>query len=286
MEKYPERVKMASIVISKNIYSGRYQVIHNPLAKGSSPRYRVIGDGGHGEETRPFGVTSILGKVLAKDLIGWALGSYEKELLVRLAANGRIDEEDITESKQSSAKKRDAGADTGSIVHAAVEAYLRGGTSISYLTKEGAKAYGAFVKWFEGVKPEVLGVEDVIYSKSYDYAGTFDCMLRIGGKVYLCDLKTTNASKTAKKGVYPEMFLQLGGYAWAYGEERLYDLAETGESQLYAVDGLMVISAKKDGKLDIVTNEDVGIAVDECGSRFIEVVDIFNYLKETERRLK
>jgi hypothetical protein len=186
--------------------------------------------------------------------------------------------------------KRDSGASTGSEAHELVELLLKGkadelDAKLETASTEALNAYEAFYQWYTEVEPNVINVEEVIYSKNYKYAGTYDCMLEIDGKIYLCDFKTTNISRTAPQGVYPENFLQLGAYAYAHMEQLMYESAQDG-SDLLPVDGLMVISGKKNGKLDIVTNEDVGMKLEECQYRFLEVVDLFNFMQETGRRLR
>jgi hypothetical protein len=55
---------------------------------------------------------------------------------------------------------------------------------------------------------EVVATECTVYSLTYGYAGTFDALLRIDGKLCLCDWKSN-------KRVYPEMALQQAGYRYA-----------------------------------------------------------------------
>lgn len=268
---------MASQVIERTMYGGDVHIVHNPVARGSQPRYLVNG------VEKPKGVTTILGETLSKDLMQWAVNcctDYLKECLPN------ITEEDIVVGADEYKRKRDSGAGTGTEAHALVETFLRGDTINKNETHspEAIKAYNAFIKWFMKVTPEVLNVEEVIYSVKYKYAGTYDAMLKIDGKTYLCDLKTTNVSRKAPKGVYAEYFAQLGAYAAAHEEQRDYELANGG-TQMPHIDDLMVISAKKDGKFDIVTAADMGLTVEECGDKFHEIVNIHKFLKETTTKL-
>lgn len=267
---------MASELINRKLYGGLFEVTHNPNAKGSQPRYVVNG------VDKPKGVTTILGKVLAKDLIGWALNCCTDYLKDKLPV---ITEEDLKEAAKAYTVKRDFGADTGTEAHLLVENYLKGRTqAVSKTSPEARNAFNAFKEWYEAVTPTVINVEEVIYSQQYGYAGTYDCMLKVGDKVYLCDLKTTNASRVAPRGVYAENFLQLGAYAAAHEEQRQFELANGG-SDLLPIDGLMVISAKKTGKLDIVTNDEVGLSVAQCGDLFHAVVNLFKFLTTTTKAL-
>lgn len=273
---------MASTLIEKDIYNGQYHIVHNPAAKGRAPRYKV-------DDQTPPGVTSILSKVLAKDFVGWALDCMETELLDSKSMDIKGVEyfvhtpETIKEAKGASARKRDQGGNTGTEVHAMVEQYLKGEDVVmGKRSPDVQNAFVAFVKWFDQSGAKVLSVEEVVYSQLYGYAGTHDCILEIDGKVYLCDLKTTNSSKVAPNGVYAEYFVQLGAYAFAHEEQRIY---EDPDTELTPIDGLMVISAKKDGKLDIVTNEDVGLTVANCTSLWLSVFELYSGLNKVTERL-
>lgn len=255
---------MASELIEREIYGGKYKITHNPNARGRAPRY-VVENLKTKEVVKPKGVTTILGKVLAKDLVSWAIGACLNYLREKLPM---LTEEDLQVAAVEHERLRDAGGSAGTEAHKLVEDYLKGNQPNLSVSEEAQKAYRAFVGWFESEQPEVLGVEEVVYSESLQYAGTYDCLLKIDGEVYLCDLKTTNASRKAPQGVYPEHFLQLGAYAKAH--------TEMGGVK---IDGLMVISAKKNGKLDVITNEAVGLSVDDCINRAENVVGLYHFLQ-------
>lgn len=259
---------MASQVMERSIYNGLFQLVHNPNARGRTPRYIV------NDSERPKGVTTILGAVLAKDLMGWALSCMADYLKAKLPV---VTQADLDEAKLESTRRRDSGAGTGTEAHALVENFLKGIADTTTPSPEAQKAFNAFREWFLGSKPEVINVEEVIYSKSFKYAGTYDCMLRIDGKVYLCDLKTTNVSRKAPNGVYAENFLQLGAYAFAHEEQRLYE-ESNGGTKLLPIEGLLVISAKKNGKLDLVSNEDLGVTLVDCIEMFKRVMNLYEFM--------
>lgn len=263
---------MASEKIERDMYGGKYHLVHNPNARGRAPRYLVNG------ELKPKGVTTIMGQTLFKNLMQWAVDMCVSFIREKLPI---VTEEDLVMGSKAHIRLRDAGASTGSEAHALVEQYLKGQVPIvDETTAEAMNAYLAFVKWFEEVKPEILGVEEVVYSPVFGYAGTYDCMLRISGKTYLCDLKTTNPSRDAPKGVYAENFIQLGAYALAHDEQRKVD------TDLPVIEDLMVISAKKNGVLDIVTASDIGWTVSDCENKFIDVISIYNFMQATTNKLK
>lgn len=268
---------MASELLTRDLYNGLYHIVHNPTAKGRQPRYVV-------NDTRPKGVTTILGSTLAKDFVSWALNCMEDVLQSKWPT---ISMEDIAFAKAESARRRDSGAGTGTEAHALVEKYLKGTSQLdlSEVSTEALQAYKAFVEWFETVGPTVINVEEVIFSETWGFCGTYDCMLEIEGKVYLCDLKTTNASRNAPQGVYAENFLQLGAYALAHEEQRKYE-EQHGGTTLRPIDDLMVISARKDGQLSIVTASDMGLGVKVCGVLFTKVVELYQFIDSVAKSLK
>lgn len=274
---------MASEIIERSLYNGLYQMVHNPNARGRAPRYVVTDNGG--EVTKPKGVTTIMGQTLAKDLMQWAADCACEYLRAKLPV---VTEEDLKAAAIEYTVKRDAGGSTGTEAHAMVEQYLKlrkdqraGGVKFS---AEAVNAYSAFYDWFQKTNPEVINVEEVIYSGIYKFAGTYDCMLKIGEKTYLCDLKTTNPSRKAPKGVYAENFIQLGAYAMAHEEQRNFE-ETVGGSKLVKIDDLMVISAKKNGVLDIVTASDLGLSVEECGNMFKRVINVYQFMTYTTDKL-
>lgn len=270
---------MASEKIERTLYNGLYELVHNPNARGRSPRYLVNGT------NKPKGVTTILGQTLAKDLMDWAVNCMKTYLEDKLPV---VTAADLKEGANQYKFKRDSGASTGTEAHALVEMFLKGIKPSEVMqsepSQEAVNAYNAFVEWFDEVEPEVVNVEEVIYSALYDYAGTYDAMLKINGKVYLTDLKTTNASRKAPNGVYAEYFIQLGAYAAAHEEQRAYEEANGG-TKLPKIDGLAVISAKKNGKLDVVTNDDMNLSVEECGQLFQDIVKVNRFLTSTTKLL-
>lgn len=261
---------MASEKIERVMYGGRVNIIHNPTARGRAPRYLVNGT------EKPKGVTTIMGQTLFKNLMQWAVDSCVNFLREKLPV---ITEEDLQAGAKAHAVHRDKGASTGSEAHAMVEQFLKG-VPVQEGSEEATNAYNAFVEWFEEKQPTILGVEEVIYSEKYNFAGTYDCMLEIEGVVYLCDLKTTNPSRDAPKGVYAENFIQLGAYALAHLEQRETD------TDLTEINDLMVISAKKNGVLDIVTASDLGLAVDDCSRVFRLVLGLYGFMQATTNKLK
>jgi hypothetical protein len=103
----------------------------------------------------------------------------------------------------------------GTAIHDMLHAYLQddldeGGTSPELL-----KVLAQFKAWQETFKPEIELAEAVMYSEKYGYAGTMDCVCKIGRDHWLIDWKS---------GAFSTAGPQLAAY------EKLYQ--ETTESRL------------------------------------------------------
>lgn len=139
------------------------------------------------------------------------------------------------------------------------------------------KALQAFIKWYKS-QPNIrpLSVEQVVYSRTYNYAGTYDCLLEIDGQTVLCDLKTTNISRSAPRGIYAEHFLQLGAYAAAHHEE----------NPLEEIQDLMVIRVGKDGVVHTLRASEVGLTSLTCESAFKGVLQAYKFMTPLSKILK
>lgn len=253
------------------LYKGKYKAVFS----NSAHRYYINGS------LKP-GVTTMINQTIAKpDLMTWPLNMALKFLREHLGEI--LTESDLIEAYKAHLKRQTAGADTGTIVHGLVENILRtGDDTLSYAdqAKEVQLAMSAFHAWYAVEKPEVLAIEQVLYSESYDYCGTLDSVFRLSdGKVYLCDLKTTNASRSAPDGVYAENFIQLGFYLLAYEEQAKYD------TEMPGIDALMILSCRKDGKLTAKTNEDLHITLEECKRMARSTWRLYTLLRKLKKEI-
>lgn len=274
---------MANKDTTTTIYNGN----HTVKFQNGSHRYYVDG--------KPRqGVTTIMSKVLAKPgLMLWPLNMALRHIRENIEQVDQglwqLSESDLDDAAKAHAVKRDAGADTGTEVHALVERLLLGehfNDLIDEAKSEEVKvAISAFDSWKRTHRPKVVAVEQVVYSEDFGFTGTFDSILKLDGVTYLCDLKTTNASKSAPQGVYAENFIQLGAYYLAYNEQRSFEISDMGKSQLAKIDGLMVISCKKDGKLDVVTNADVDVSLDDAAYLWGCVLGLYSKLNTINKAL-
>lgn len=146
---------------------------------------------------------------------------YKSPELVKWIANQGLDEAERI--------KRAAG-DKGSKIHLAIEDLLAGKEikidakyqnkttgEMEELTPEEYGAVVSFKDWYKEVKPEVLGFEYVVWNDEYGYAGTVDLKCKIGGEVWLIDLKSG-------QNVYTEYELQVSAYAMCHSEKDVQKL--------------------------------------------------------------
>lgn len=293
------------------LYDGDVKLVFNP----ESPRYRyTVNDTMMGVSNEPTrGVTTVIGDVLDKPgLRTWPMnmangvlfGSKFDEGLKEyvhdwdsavIKPDTAYTAEELHEAflkgSREWTKRSDKGKDIGTLTHRAVELFLKGNdeaTALQTALEEAdpeipkdfvtaaQKALKSFVDWWSTLPDaEVIDTERVIYSRSLKYAGTFDLMARINGKVYMLDVKTTNAGKEAPLGIYPEMFIQLGAYSYAIREETSVHIDDVG-----------ILRLGKDGKLHIATGSDIGVTRDDCERAFAFGVRLHDWLSTISPFLK
>lgn len=106
----------------------------------------------------------------------------------------------------------------GTQVHDAAEKLIRG-EEVTWMDDFGNAKYSQlvwemilrFYDFWETYNPKPLFVEEFVYSDIYQYAGTVDLVIEIGGEKWLLDIKTSNV---ISKGYD----LQLAAYAKAFEE--------------------------------------------------------------------
>lgn len=104
----------------------------------------------------------------------------------------------------------------GTHVHSACKRLIDGDTLLfEEYTEEEWGYLESFVNWVEEYKPTFLFTEKTVHSKKYGYAGTFDCIAKVGDDLVLIDFKTSSS-------IYPlSMFSQCAAYANAAYENKL-----------------------------------------------------------------
>lgn len=271
-----------------NLYNGAVRLDFHE----SGHKYQVTENG---VTTSPVGCTKILNVLSKPALLTWPLnesikylgGVWDDNKKQWVVKDKTLTTQLLNEAAKAYTRKSDKGMDVGKEVHAAIESFLKN-EDVYIPANEGGKAFNSFVKWFNDTAPRVIATEQPVYSRKYGYAGTFDALLEIDGKIVLCDIKTTNASRTAPLGIYPEYFLQLGGYSYAYTEERLPESAKAKgvTAEMAGADDLMVISASKTGKLNTLRASEIGLKVADCEQSFLNCVSLFNNMKDLGSKLK
>lgn len=164
-------------------------------------------------------------------LIGWAAKVTAESAVDDHAIVGKMIEQGqerraISYLKDARWNQSGEKADRGTVVHLAIESYLKG----SPLTKEQmeseleerrvsremwkstAKMYSGLLEFFYDEEPEILWSEATLFSRQHGYAGTADIIgrMRIGGQrmPVILDFKTS-------KSIYNDTALQLSAYAGA-----------------------------------------------------------------------
>lgn len=249
------------------LYGGKVKLSYWPV----SHKYVV-------DDDRKIGVTTVTGIINKEALMLWPLSEAVTYLRNTLAEDTSWTTEElgaiIDNSSVAYLKKQLRGTDAGTKAHDYLEQwlkYINGKTNsleetlvITPLSNFGddtssdeytrasdennlCTAIDTFKQWYYEHDIKMLEVEKIVYSQKYDYCGRFDAILKIDGKVYIIDFKTSNPSRDFQRGVYPENFSQLGGY----------DIAYTEEFPDFKIDGHAVINlSKKNGKMNIEISED------------------------------
>jgi hypothetical protein len=177
------------------------------------------------------GVTSIIGAGIPKPFLApWSAKMVAEYAVDKLDSWAGLAKEDpkaaVDLLKRSPYRSTAEKADMGTIVHVAVEAYVRGEPlSDEQLAEELTERRVPQSKWrstrgyvkgavefLSDLEPEILHSEATVYSREHGYAGTADLIakLRVGKsrRPVVIDYKTS-------KAIYDEVGLQLCAYSRA-----------------------------------------------------------------------
>lgn len=181
-----------------------------------------------GEQTFPS-VTKILGIIgggKTNALMIWArreaLKLAKAELLGYMDAGQQLTHVALDELMQRADRQPDsiknAAADLGSRVHAAIDAYIEG--KAPTLDPEAEKGFNNFMSWIKDKELELVCGDTTVASVSLGYGGRLDAIARNkAGNLVLLDWKTSNALRDE----YP---LQVAAYAQAFQETYGQEIAE------------------------------------------------------------
>lgn len=169
-------------------------------------------------------VTTITGMLEKPALLGWAANCAVDHVTENLdfikspLSNVHEVEAVLAAARKAYAQKRDKAADAGTMVHDAIEAYIKGEEYLEILANEdpdvqqnAINGFQAFLSWEQKNHVEWLESEVQIFCTSVGYAGRFDAIALINGHRYLIDFKTS-------KGIWPEFSWQLCAYRQGYNE--------------------------------------------------------------------
>lgn len=139
------------------------------------------------------GVTTITGRF--KDSGG----------LIHWAWTQGIEGKDYRETKE-------AAAEVGLMVHDRIDAFIHSepeprpapGATAEMLAAA-KRGFETFLEWSTQVGLDVLETEVPLVSEKHKFAGTFDCLAVVAGRVVLLDWKSSN-------GVYADYIVQLAAY--------------------------------------------------------------------------
>lgn len=295
---------------SYDLYGGLVTLTFDPNARGPQPRYSVT-DRKTGDKDKPVrGVTTILKDILDKpDLMRWPMNmshtalfgaKFDETLLdythdwdkALLKPNTALTEAQLHEAMLAGARahtdRRDRGADIGTLAHSIVENVVNKRDPFFEMELDGVsdedrkvldKICRKFTVWWKALnetrRVKVVWSEKPVYSRALDYAGTLDLCLQVDDMLMVLDFKTTNRSKASPMGVYPDYFLQLGGYSYALREEYGYQ----------AIHDIGIVNVNKDGQLAVVMASDMGVTVDECERGFAFAVRLHDWLSQVKKTL-
>ena len=215
-------------------------------------------------------VTGILNIINKPALINWAVKcttDYVREHLKPGRSYDEIEiEELVDEAKRASRKVGKAAASMGTIAHKYAEDYIKNKTPEKPINEKIRKATDSFELWATNV--EFIKSEQKVYSKRYNYAGTFDALVKIKKGIdmpkgtYIIDLKTSSA-------LYPEYYLQLAAYLLAYQEEYPEEKINGGALIRIGKDGSFEIKYKLDKK-----------EINQDKEAFLAALDLYGWLNK------
>lgn len=214
--------------------------------------------------------------------------------------------------------KQKKGADVGSVVHDAIEHYIKGqpfNLTEEYIklieesdyespdlkalalreapeeAKQASLAYEQFTKWWDETKPVLYGSEELLYSLEHNVCGTYDGDIGIrrehhpvptigGGPIIrvTADWKTSKAS-TSKEAAMPE------GVNYQYfTQSAIYEMIRR-EMGYEPADDLLIVSCRKDGGFTLIYASELGLTVDDCITAAIATIDCYRFMEKTKKGL-
>lgn len=233
-------------------------------------------------------------KVINKPaLIGWAAGLAVDHISARMYPGMVLDEisiKDLTKGAKTAYRQRtEDAADLGTLGHKWVEDYLTAEANNRPLpalpvNSQLRNIAETFLQFMKENDVEVIAAEQKVYSEELDIAGTFDLLARFNGELAILDWKTGS-------GIYPEYFLQMGGYDKCLREEYLYTLAHQTDPDWDSIQGKVVDSGiKKHVIVNCSKTGELKVAISDNTTRnrraFVHALMLSRDLSDIEYDLK
>jgi len=219
------------------------------------------------------GVTSITGIINKPALIYWAVNQCVDYLARVIKPGKEYDEIEIqsmlADAKYAHRKKSTEAANIGTLVHDAIETWIKTGKKTELINEKARGAFDLFLKWVKEENVKFLESERKVCSKKWGYAGTLDFICTIGEKRFIGDTKTST-------GIWGEYWLQISGYQQAYEEEMAYLKSNI------KVDGQVIVRVGKDGSFEVQKSD----AYPRDQKAFNGTLVLYRRLKERENQNK
>jgi ATP-dependent exoDNAse (exonuclease V) beta subunit len=183
----------------------------------------------------------------------------------------------VKAAKGAGKKKAKEAADIGTLIHDYAEQFESVGKINDELrkkiisSKDSSKIYSCikkFRRWLRQNHDKVIKHEEICASVLYKFGGKFDRLAVRNGRIVLSDYKTS-------KGIYDEMFIQLGGYAIA--------ILEWFGIQVEAIE--IIRFGKENGEFEVKTINDSN-EINALKRQFIRCIDTYNFFRERESLAK
>jgi hypothetical protein len=212
-------------------------------------------------------VTTILGETSAKPaLLFWASNCASDYWRDNIKPGEKYDEIQIEklwkEAKKAHTTKKEDAAAVGSLSHRFVEDFIRGKSPQLPTNEISRAACQRFLDWVKEHDVKFLSAEQMIYSREHNYCGQADFFCVIDGKLYLGDLKTSNA-------IYDEYLEQVCAYKQARSEEYKREV----------FDGCVIVRVgKTEGELEVKYVTDMDKYIKTFNAR----VSFYHLLQESK----
>ena len=233
------------------------------------------------------GVTTICNMQAKGFLINWSASEAYKDSLTKTDAEIK---EVLKNKTYAHTQKSDSAKDSGTLAHDLVEQfinnYINTGNYVfpvyPVIEDIGVKtSITRFFKWATDNKVEFLGSEVSVYSREHWFAGSFDFICKLNGKLLLGDFKTS-------KQVDDTYFAQGAGYIIAVEEnnpEVKFDGVIIVRSIL-AEEGAVWYEKSSNGKAKKMQNEAFEVVISENLDRektyFLSLLNLYRYSKGQE----